>query len=137
MAVFHVKNFVDYGKVKHDGNHIEKFFEPVVLQDITPSAIGKESLRIRIVEHQVSLQDSLFQLLTESEDFSMLNLSTQNLYQMNMDLSKDAYFTFIIDLSQEIRIEKRTVIDFLNLFGEIGGFKEVLILLIAISLSGF
>ena len=56
---------------------------------------------------------------------------------MNMDLSKDAYFTFIIDLSQEIRIEKRTVIDLLNLFGEIGGFKEVLILLIAISLSGF
>ena len=64
LAVFHVKNFVDYGEVKHDGNHIERFFEPVFTENITPNAIGKKSLRIRIVEHQVSLQDSLFQLLT-------------------------------------------------------------------------
>ena len=33
-------NFVDYGKVNSDGNHIQSFFDPYYLTSIFPENIG-------------------------------------------------------------------------------------------------
>ena len=38
-------------------------------------------------------------------------------------------------ISQKIEIEKRVVTDFISLFGDVGGIKEVIASLIAISIG--
>ena len=53
-------------------------------------------------------------------------------YDVPIEINPKAYQTFLFDLDSEIKVEKRVVISFLSLLGEIGGIKEVLSIIIAI-----
>lgn len=62
-----------------------------------------------MIEHRVSLEDDLSQILTEPSEFKYINLDRGSRFEVAVGAEKDAYFTYLFDLSQEIRIEKRTV----------------------------
>ena len=132
MALFTEKNFIDYGKVKEDGDHIDRFFEPVDTAFIDTVSEDPHQRRVRIVEHRVSLQDHKFQLFTKAETFSMLNLDKLSIIEIPLGKDPNAYFTYLFDLSQEIKVENRVVEGFFDLFGEIGGLREVFVSVIMI-----
>ena len=74
------------------------------------------------VEHRVSLQDSLIQLFSDPEEFSLLIIDKSEVTTGKIlgDLG-DLFFEFRFDLSTKIQIEKRQVTSFPTLFGNLGG----------------
>ena len=67
----------------------------------------------------------------------MLNFSRDPLPEFPVGLEEDAYYTFFIDLSKEIKIEARVVNSIFDLFGSIGGLREVLLSIILLLIGGF
>ena len=82
-----------------------------------------EITRYQIVEHKVSLQDSLVQLLTDPEEFTMVNLDRLSKLSLPFPPSPGSLREYWVDLSTEIKIEKRVVNSLLSLFGEVGGIN--------------
>ena len=67
----------------------------------------------------------------------MLNFSRDPLTEFPFALEEDAYITFYIDMSKEIKIEARVVNSLFDLFGSIGGLKEVFASFILLVIGGF
>ena len=57
-------------------------------------------------------------------------------YEVAVGAEVDAYFTYLIDLSQEIRIEKRQVTSLPSLFGEVGGLRDFMATLAVLIIGG-
>ena len=102
---------------------------------INPETV--EVTRYQIVEHRVSLQDSLLQLMTEPEEFTMVNLDRLTKLSLPMPPSPDSFREYWVDLSTEIKIEKRVVNSFPSLFGEVGGINELLATLVLLLIGMF
>ena len=96
-----------------------------------------EITRYQIVEHRVSLQDSLLQLMTEPEEFTMVNLDRLTKLSLPMPPSPGSFREYWVDLSTEIKIEKRVVNSFPSLFGEVGGINELLATLVLLLIGMF
>ena len=45
-------------------------------------------------------------------------------FEVAVGAEADAYFTYLFDLSQEIRIEKRAVTSLPSIFGDVGGLRD-------------
>ena len=86
----------------------------------------------RFVEHKVSLEDSLAQISTEPNEFSMLNLDKLDNGEVPIGIDDDALITFLFDLSQRVKIEKRVVTSIPALFGELGGLNDFLATIVVI-----
>ena len=54
----------------------------------------------RFVEHRVSLEDGLAQILTQPNEFSMLNLYKTDILNVPLAIEPDAIITYLFDLSQ-------------------------------------
>ena len=102
---------------------------------INPETV--EVTRYQIVEHRVSLQDSLLQLMTEPEEFTMVNLDRLTKLSLPMPPSPGSFREYWVDLSTEIKIEKRVVNSFPSLFGEVGGINELLATLVLLLIGMF
>ena len=78
-----------------------------------------------MIEHQIALEDSLIQIMTEPEEFSLLNLDMNSYIYFQRNNLPEAVFTqYRFDLSQKIIIEKRQVTSLPTLFGDLGGLYE-------------
>ena len=62
---------------------------------------------LRLVENRISLQDDLFQIFVEPNNFSVLNFDRTEIKEIPGSLLPDERFGFIIDLSHRIDISKR------------------------------
>ena len=62
---------------------------------------------LRLVEHRISLQDDLFQIFVEPNEFSMLNFDKSQLLELPGGFFPDERFHYTIDLSHKIEIAKR------------------------------
>lgn len=83
----------------------------------------------------MALEDSLYQILTEPQEFSMLNLDRLTRFEIPLqDKSGDVLHAVNIDLDGNIQIEQRVVTSLPSFFGEIGGlrdfFQQTILLLI-------
>ncbi len=119
-----LKNFVNYEIVKVGENPVEQMVMIVEGNPINPEK--PVVIRYPLVETRVSLQDSLLQLMTEPEEFSMLNLDRLNKLKLPFPVESDSFKEFWFDLSVEIKIEKRVVNSLPSLFGEVGGLNDLL-----------
>ena len=85
--------------------------------------------RISLKEHQISLEDSLVQIMTSPEEFNFLNFDASSAVQVEFPrdkTSEDLVFAYNFDLSQSISVEHRYVLSFPELFGILGGLYEFL-----------
>lgn len=90
-----------------------------------------------MIEHQVSLQDSLIQILTEPEELRMLNMDRLSVLDIPLGVESDAYLTHLFVLGEEIKVETRVVTSLVSLFGDIGGLREVFSSLILLLVGSF
>ena len=60
----------------------------------------------------------------------MLNLDENSIIEIPLDKDPNAYFTYLMDLSQEIRVENRVVETIFDVVGDIGGLREVFVSII-------
>ena len=100
------------------------------MQDVLAFKISQENpvtKQFEFIEHRISLQDDLIQILTEPAEFSYLN----------MDISKHIEYPIVADghkgstaiqigLSNTVQVEKRQVNSYPEFFGELGGLFEFL-----------
>ena len=71
--------------------------------------------------------DNVLQIYSEPTEFSLLNVDKNSYREMPiMSSGEDLLLGFIIDLSNEISIEKRIVTNFPSLFGDIFGLYELM-----------
>ena len=79
------------------------------------------------IEHRISLQDDLIQILTEPVEFSYLNMdiSKHIEYPIGANGHKGAT-AILIGLSNTVQVEKRQVNSYPEFFGELGGLFEFL-----------
>jgi len=64
--------------------------------------------------------------MTEPEEFSMINLDRLSKINLPFPPDADSIINYWIDLSQEVKIEKRVVTSLPSLFGEAGGLNDFL-----------
>ena len=101
VTVISAFNYIDY-------DEIDPFLGPLKYGTQWISVVeGKELLipnkisknRFSFVEHRVELQDSLIQILIESEKFSFLNLDAGSLTNGKFPMIDNAFFEYVFDLS--------------------------------------
>ena len=108
-------NYVDYnevdpfvGPIKHASN----FVDNIELQQHLDQ--GKtQIMRFSFIEHQITLQDSLVQIMDSPEEFSLLNVDSTSKTEWNLDAKKNienAFFMCVFDLSQKVQVETRKVV---------------------------
>ncbi len=131
-----LKNFVNYETVKVGENPVEQMVMSVESEAINPEQ-KPIVIRYSLVETRVSLQDSLLQLMTEPEKFSMLNLNRLDRLKVPFPTSPDSFKEFWFDLSVEVKIEKRVVNSLPSLFGEVGGLNDLLATLVLLLIGMF
>ena len=82
------------------------------------------------IEHQITLNDNLMQIMTGEVEFSLLNIDksskSDDLPMASMPNNADgALFRTLLQLSSQIQIEKRVVTSLPSIFGEFFGLYEV------------
>ena len=75
--------------------------------------------------------------MTEPEEFTMVNLDRLTKLSLPMPPSPGSFREYWVDLSTEIKIEKRVVNSFPSLFGEVGGINELLATLVLLLIGMF
>ena len=118
-----LQNFIDYENVDPGVGPVERMSRTIELRpfDLLVPKVHFYSF----IEHQISLEDSLIQILTEPEEFSLLNLDLNSHFVIDFDYMPEEVFTqYRFDLSQRIIIEKRQVTSLPTLFGDLGGLYE-------------
>lgn len=133
IAVLTSINFVDFGDVEPFKGPIKHAMQWVEQRNVqtTQKIIGGiptiPIIRYSFVEHEVSLEDSWVQLMTEPVEFSMLNLDLSQPTKGDWPATNpNALLEYNFDLSQRIQVESRTVMSFPQIFGDLGGLYEFL-----------
>ena len=87
-----------------------------------------------VTESRVTLQDSYFQLFSDSEEqLTLLNIDPRS--EIQVPLPTEHPFTLWISLGNEVVIEGRVVTSFPQLFGDVTGLKDFFNFLIVILLG--
>jgi len=84
-----------------------------------------------VTSTEVSLQDRIWQLFTEPEEFTMLNFDTESFKQSGastLPTDKPNYYSLVIERNALKKIQKRVVYDLLTMFGDIGGIQDFIYL---------
>ena len=55
----------------------------------------------------------------------MLNMDQLTGGEFDLGNEKDAYISYLFDISDEVKVEKRVVTSLIILFGDIGGLREL------------
>jgi len=55
--------------------------------------------KFSMIEHKVSLEDSLLQLMTEPEEFSLMNFDRLSKIKVPVPVSEETMLSYIIELS--------------------------------------
>ena len=129
------QNFVNYEDVNLEGNHVDSFVEPLESFTILPE--DDRMLRFRLTEKRISLQDSLWQILTPDEELQLLNVERQIPFEIPVRREPEDRASFFFDLGQQIKIEKRVVNSLPSVFGEIGGFGFLLRQFVVLLIGGY
>ena len=95
-------NYVDYNEVDpFEGpiKHASNFVDNIELQQHLDQ--GKTKVRrFSFIEHQITLQDSLLQIMDSPEEFSLLNIDITSKTEFNVEQSiEKAFFMYVFDLS--------------------------------------
>ena len=123
-------NFVEYEEVEPGVGPIKRISKTIKIDKLNQDfAIAKAAV-YSFIEHKVSLEDNLFQIMTDSVEFDLLNLDLaagttvdQPIETMRKD-DQSIFQFYLFDLSQTIKVEKRQVTSLPELFGELGGLYE-------------
>ena len=67
----------------------------------------------------------------------MLNMDRLSVLDVPLGLEPDAYFSYLFDMGEEIKVEARVVTSLISLFGDIGGLREVFASLVVLLLGSF
>ena len=68
-------------------------------------------MRFSFIEHQITLQDSLVQIMDSPEEFSLLNVDITSKMEFNIEQKiENAFFMCVFDLSQKVQVETRKVV---------------------------
>lgn len=128
-----LQNFIDYDNVEPGVGPVKRMARTVESRpfDTKTPKIHFYSL----IEHQIALEDSLIQIMTEPAEFSLLNLDLNSYLTFTGRLPEAVFTQYRFDLSQKIIVEKRQVTSMPTLFGDLGGLYEF-IATIAITLIG-
>ena len=113
FAVLTSNNYVDYNEVDpFEGpiKHASNFVDNIELQQHLDQ--GRTKLRrFSFIEHQITLQDSLVQIMDSPEEFSLLNVDITSKTEWNLKQSiENAFFMCVFDLSQKVQVETRKVV---------------------------
>ena len=92
--------------------------------------------RYSLIETQVELEDSIWQLMTEPQELSFFNVDRNSKIDYPVIQKEDVQFALMFDVSQQIQIEKRQVTSLPSLFGDVGGINEFLSTMIILVIGG-
>ena len=99
-------NFIDFENVEHIEDPIKKSVSDMI--EARKIDLDRPTQVVyRLVEQRISLQDDLFQIFVEPNDFSLLNFDRTEIKEIPGSLWPDERFGYVIDLSHRIEIGKR------------------------------
>ena len=92
---------------------------------VNPNPVDTPSVTImELLESKVSLEDGYWQLFTEPEELTLLNINMSSKFKLPLPNEKGSPWTLWLTLSKELSIEGRVVTSFPVLFGDISGLKD-------------
>ena len=126
-------NYVDYQKVKSDGDHVESFLD---LNDKF-QIDSDEQLRIKffLSETRISLQDSLWQIMIPPEDLTLVNFDKQVPDPTGIP-EEETMAAFYFQMNEKVKIEGRIFNSLPQLFGSIGGLRDFLTQMVFFLIGG-
>ena len=89
-----------------------------------------------LVESQVELEDNTFQLFTEPEELTLLNIDSNSRFEFALAPEDDSPYTVWINVGKTVSVEGRVVKSFPELFGDITGLKDFFNFLIVFVIGG-
>ena len=93
-------------------------------------------MKFSYIESQIELQDSLWQIFSEPEEITLMNIDRLSFIQLPIANEVGSFQTIWVDLSKEVKKEGRQVTSFPSLFGDISGLKDFFNFLIILTISG-
>ena len=130
LAILGANSFIDHdevdpfkGPVKYTEALTDVYDGVLLLKE--PGVKSINSRGFSNVEHRVSLQDSLYQFpFFDPVEFSYLTVEKDFVgSEFHGDVG-DTFYECRFDMSSTILVEKRQVVSFLQLFGDLGGLSE-------------
>ena len=98
FGLIQIRNFVDFSEVEPYKGPIKKTLERVESNsDIDLRYYVKRGYSF--IEHQVSLEDSLLQILSQPSEFSILNLDKQSRLDFTLQKHERIILEYMFDLS--------------------------------------
>ena len=97
-----VASFIDFQNVDTSVDPVQQVLKEVVLQSLTLKKSGNVYYHLPLTEQRVSLQDNLFQLMIDSDEFSILNFDSTKGRTVAPNYDENAVFTYLLDLDNEV-----------------------------------
>ena len=87
-------------------------------------ATDGQPYKFTLIESRISLEVSVWQIFSEAEEFSLLNVDRLSKTQYPFPNEAGSPLTYWFDLSKIVYKEGRKVTSFPSLFGDISGLKD-------------
>ena len=125
-------NYIDYEDVVALDGIVR-----TVRSDIEAQLFSKDyalPIKFNYVESQITLEDSLWQIFSEPQEITLLNIDLLLRTEFTMP-DMTSHLTYYFDLSKEVYREGRQVTSFPSLFGDISGLRDFFNFLIMLAIS--
>ena len=109
------QTYIDYDDVKTvQGLHVKHLLSQVSYRELDPFPEGgQNSIEIYdMIESRVTLEDSTFQIFTEPQELTLLNIDKHSKFDFAMPTEDNSPFTIWFHLGKQVSIEGRVVKSF-------------------------
>ena len=134
VVMFQALHYIDHDDIEAKDGHVKSIIGDIDQNEM--SLVSPPALRFTFIESQIELEHSLWQIFSEPEEITLLNIDPLSKTELPIRGPDDSYSTYLLDLSKIVKIEKRQVTSFPSLFGDITGLKDFFNFLIVIAIGG-